>query len=108
MMTKERKAALMAYCRIDELAPNEEPVFNGMYQAAVGYMDQAGVPEPADGTIRRGQYDLCVNAMVLDSWDRRGTVFSGLGSYVVTDNPSFRRMLNQLKLTEPDVSKLDT
>lgn len=108
MMTKERRAALLAYCRIDELAPDEEPVFEGMYQAAVGYMDQAGVSEPADGTLRRGQYDLCVNALVLDAWDKRGTTSGGLKTYTAVDNPSFRRMLNQLKLTEPDVSKLDT
>lgn len=91
----------MAYCRIDELAPGEESVLDGMYQAAVSYMEQAGVSEPEEGTPRRGQYDLCVNALVLDSWDRRGTMDSGKGTYQVTDNISFRRTLNQLKLTEP-------
>lgn len=100
-MTEERRAALMAYCRIDELAPGEESVLDGMYQAAVSYMEQAGVSEPEEGTPRRGQYDLCVNALVLDSWDRRGTMDSGKGTYQVTDNISFRRTLNQLKLTEP-------
>lgn len=107
-MTEDRRAALLAYCRIDELAPEEEPVFEGMYQAAVSYMDQAGISEPEDGSARKGQYDLCVNAMVLDAWDRRGTTFGGLSSYAAVDNPSFRRILNQLKLTEPDVSNLDT
>lgn len=107
-MTKERKAELMAYCRIDELAPEEEPVFEGMYQAAVNYMDQAGIAEPFPGTPRRAQYDLCVNALVLDTWDRRGTASSGGNSYANAENPAFRRMLNQLKLTEPVVSKLDT
>lgn len=101
-MTEERKAALMAYCRIDELAPGEESVLAGMYQAAVSYMEQAGVSEPEVGTPRRGQYDLCVSALVLDSWDRRGTATSGGGAYTVIENPSFRRTINQMKLTEPE------
>lgn len=106
-MDQERKAALLAYCRIDELTPEEKPLLEGMYQAAVGYMEQAGIAGPEEGTPRRAQYDLCVNALVLDSWDRRGTMDTGKGTYQVTDNASFRRMINQLKLTEP-VSKLDT
>lgn len=105
-MTEERKAALLAYCRIDELTPEEEPVFEGMVQAAVSYMEQAGIAGPEDGTPRRAQYDLCVSALVLDSWDRRGTMDTGKGTYQVTDNASFRRTINQLKLTEP-VPKLD-
>lgn len=51
------------------------------------------------------QYDLVVNAMVLDAWDRRDmTEASGQ----VTENPAFRRLLNQLKLTEGMVSDSDT
>lgn len=103
-MTEERKAALLAYCRIDELTPEEEPVFASVFQAAVGYMAQAGVSEPEAGTPRRAQYDLCVNAMVLDDWDNRGaSSFVAGKNYIVTDNPSFRRTLTQLKLTEPEV-----
>lgn len=108
-MTAERKAALLAYCRIDELLPDDEFVFEGMYQAAVSYMDQAGVSEPEEGTHRRGQYDLCVNALVLDAWDRRGTAVSERGTSPTVENRSFRQILNQLKLTEPEpVSELDT
>lgn len=106
-MTLERRAALLAYCRIDELTPEEEPLLEGMYQAAVSYMEQAGIAGPEEGTPRRAQYDLCVSALVLDSWDRRGTMDTGKGTYQVTDNASFRRTINQLKLTEP-VSNLDT
>lgn len=106
-MTEEQRAALLAYCRIDELTAAEEPVLEGMYQAAVSYMDQAGVSEPEADTPRRGQYDLCINAMVLDAWDRRGSASEGGSSHSVTENPSFRRTLNQLKLTEP-VSNSDT
>lgn len=105
-MDPKRKAALLAYCRIDELTPAEEAVFAGMVQAAESYMEQAGITGPEDGTPRRAQYDLCVNALVLDSWDRRGTMDTGKGTYQVTDNASFRRTINQLKLTEP-APKLD-
>ena len=103
----ERKAAAMAYCRIDELSPEEEPVFEGMIQAAISYMKGAGVSEPEAGTPRRRQYDLCVNALVLDAWDRRGAAVQAQGSCAAVENRAFRQMLNQLKLTEP-VSKLDT
>ena len=100
-MTQERRAALLAYCRIDELAPEEEPVFEGMYWDAVAYMDGAGVLEPEEGTPRWHQYDLCVKRMVLDAWDRRGAADSGRDSSAVTENRAFRRTLNQLKLTQP-------
>lgn len=66
-------------------------------------MAQAGISEPPVGTPRRAQYDLCVNAMVLDSWDRREISVSG----TVSENPAFRRVMNQLKMTE-NVSNLDT
>lgn len=99
-MTPEQKASLLAYCRIDELLPEEEPVFAGMVQAAESYMEQTGIAGPEEGTPRRAQYDLCVSALVLDSWDHRGTASSGGGAFTVADNPSFRRMINQLKLTE--------
>lgn len=103
-MTEERKAALLAYCRIDALEEGEEPLLQAMYDAAVSYMEQAGIREPEADTVRRAQYDLCVNALVLDSYDRRGARSEGN----VGDNPMFRRMLTQLKLTELPVSNLDT
>ena len=98
-LPEERKAALLAYCRIDELSPEEETLFEAMYDAAVNYMTQAGVSEPEEGTPRRAQYDLCVNYLVLDSWDRRDVSIVGT-SYI--ENGAFRRLLNQLKLTEPE------
>lgn len=106
-MTAERRAAILAYCRIDELSDDEKPLFEGIYQAAVSYMEQAGISGPDEGTPRRGLYDLCVNALVLDSWDRRGTAVQDRGSFTTVENRSFRQMINQLKLTEP-VSKLNT
>lgn len=66
-------------------------------------MDGAGVTEPKEGTARRAQYDLCVNAMVLDSWEHRDLKEP---ASQVSENVVFRRMLNQLKHTE--VSNLNT
>lgn len=104
-LPEARRAALLAFCRLDELSPEEEALLEVLYAAAVGYMAQAGVGEPPEHTSRRAQYDLCVNYLVLDSWDRRDASFVGTSS---TENGAFRRLVNQLKLTEPDVSNLDT
>lgn len=93
---ENRRAALMSYCRIDSLETDEEQLLEALYYSAVNYMTQAGISEPPEGTTRRAQYDLCVNALVLDSWDIRGISVDGK----TTENPAFRRALNQLKLTE--------
>ncbi len=97
-LTDKRRKTLLAYCRIDTLDEWEEVLLASMYDGAVAYMTQAGVSEPPEGTPRRGQYDLLVNALVLDAWDRRDPTITGT---IVADNPMFRRMLNQMKLTEP-------
>ena len=100
-LTEERKAALLAYCKLTELAndPEVEALIPAFYEAAVGYMEGAGVTEPPADPARRCQYDLCVNAMVLDAYDRRGAQTEGS----VGDNPMLRRMITQLKLTEVPV-----
>lgn len=97
----------MAYCRIDELTPEEEPILEGMYYDAAAYMLQAGIAEPEEGTPRRAQYELCINRLVLDAWDCRGTSAEERLSASIMENRAFRRTINQMKLTEP-VSKLDT
>ena len=94
-----RKVTLLAFCRLDGLSPEEEGLLAVLYDAAVGYMTQAGVREPPEDTPRRAQYDLCVNYLVLDSWDQRDVFFVGA---VSSENPAFRRLLNQMKLTEPE------
>lgn len=96
-----RPEQLLAYCKLTELAddPEVEALIPALYSAAVGYMDSAGVSLPEEGTPRRAQYDLCVNYLVLDSFERRETA---MVATVVADNPAFRRLLNQLKLTEPE------
>lgn len=110
-LTEARRASLAAYCRIDMEEAGEGGLLETLYDAATGYMSQAGVREPQEGTPRRAQYDLCVNYLVLDGYDRREMTITGT---IVAENPVFRRMLNQLKLTESvesaaqGVSNLDT
>lgn len=99
------KTRLMAYCRIDTLEDGEDLLLQTLYDAAVSYMEHAGISEPQEGTPRRAQYDLCVNYLVLDGYDRRDVTITGT---IVSDNPMFRRMITQLKLTEPVVSDSDT
>lgn len=98
-LTEERKAALMAYCRIDVMEEGEAGLLEGFYDAAVAYLAQAGINEPDEGTHRRAQYDLAVNYLVLDAYDQRSVSVAGT---IVSDNPAFRRMVTQLKLTEPE------
>ncbi len=99
------KARLMTYCRIDALEEEDERLLQEFYDAAVSYMKQAGISEPEEATPRRAQYDLCVNAMVLDSWDHRDMTEPVTQ---VTENAAFRRRLNQLKFSDPVVSESDT
>lgn len=104
-LSEARRAALLAYCKLSEFAEDPEvcALIDTLYSAAAAYMAQAGIYYPPEGSFRRAQYDLCVNHLVLDSWDKREISVSGTAG----DNPAFRRMLNQLKLTE-NVSNLDT
>lgn len=109
-ISEERLAALKLYCRIDEDDSTENELLNGLYADAVSYLEETGVSEPPSDSPRRAKYDLCVNALVLDSYDNRGTAIHKMSA--VADNPAFRRRINQLKLTEPpeteNVSNSDT
>lgn len=102
-LTEERRRGLLVYCRAEDFAGDDDvdALISTCYAAAVGYMEQAGVSKPKDGTFRRSMYDLCVNHMVLDAYDRRDATLTGSAA---TENPAFRRMLNQLKLTEPEAA----
>ena len=97
-LTEERRAALLAYCRIEEPTEEELLTLEALYAAAVGYLEGAGISQPAPGTPRAAQYDLCVNFMVLRDFDLRDATITGT---IVADNPAFRRLVTQLKLTEP-------
>lgn len=96
-LTDARLKSLLAYCHIDTPDESDLLTLRMGYGSAVEYMRGAGVAEPKDGTPRRDAYDTCVNYMVLDTFDRRDGTVTG----TVSENPSFRRLLNQLKLTEP-------
>lgn len=95
-------AGLLAYCKLTELAddPEVQALIPALYQAAVGYLAGAGAAPPPPDTPRAAQYDLCVNCLVLDAWEHREVTITGT---TVSDNPAFRRRVNQLKLT-PDPS----
>ena len=97
-LSKERLESLLTYCRITEPAPGEEALLETLYDAAVGYLEQAGVRQPQAGTTRAAQYDLAVNYLVLDAFDQRDVSITGT---IVSDNPAFRRLVTQLKLSEP-------
>lgn len=97
--------ALKIYCRLDELASEEESELREIFDAAVEYMAGAGVSMPDAGTPRRAQYNRCIKALVLDAWDNRGTQFAGFST---VDNPAFQRVKNQLKHSEPLRSDSDT
>ena len=96
-LSDSRLNALLAYCKLTELAddPEVQTLIPVLYDAAVGHMSDAGVSPPLPGTAREAQYDLCVNYLVLDGWEHRD-----LAVGTVSDNPAFRRRLNQMKLTE--------
>lgn len=100
---EERRAALMTYCRLDELTADEEALLESCYEDAVSYMATAGVAEPT-ASPRLAAYHQCVAALVLDAWDHRGTQ---TGDKALVDNPAFRRRINQLKLSEPITSDSD-
>ena len=96
-LTEERRAGLLAYCRMEEPTEEELLTLETLYDAAVGYLEGAGISPPAPGTSRAAQYDLAVNFMVLRDFDLRDAEVTG----TVQDNPAFRRLITQLKLTEP-------
>lgn len=92
-MLRERLSEIAAYCRVEA----DDAELPGFVDAAADYLSGAGVSEPEDGTARFAQYLQCVKYLALDLYDRRDTAVDG----TLGDNPAFRRMLNQLKLTEP-------
>lgn len=98
MLTDERMASLLDYCKLTEFRddPEVQALIPMFFSAAEGYLSNAGISPPPEGADRQAQYDLCVNHMVLDSWENRETAYVGT---VTVDNPVFRRMVNQLKLT---------
>lgn len=92
-MLSERLSEIAAYCRVEA----DDAELPGFVNAAAAYLAGAGVREPQDGSPRYAQYLQCVKYLALDLYDRRDTAVDG----ALGDNPAFRRLINQLKLTEP-------
>lgn len=103
-LSEARRKSLLAYCRIEEPSEEELLTLTGLYESAVGYLTNAGVSEPKADTPRAAQYELAVNYMVLESFDRRSAVITGT---IVADNPAFRRLITQLKLTEAQATRAE-
>lgn len=97
-ISEERIALLRAYCRIDADDDQFALLAPGMMESAKEYMNNAGVREPEPGSPRRALYDDCINALVLDDYDNRGTKVKYAQ---LSDNKAFQNKKNQLKWTEP-------
>lgn len=104
-MTEVQRSVLIAYCRLvpEELEAADNALLETLNDAAVAYLAQSGISPPPEGTPRAGQYDLLRCALVLDAYDHRDLTVPG----TLADNPSFRRSVVQMKLTEP-MPSLDT
>lgn len=92
-------ASLLAYCKLTELAddPEVQTLIPVLYEAAVTHMAEAGVSEPEEGTGRRSLFDLCTFYLTLDAWEHRDIQ----GYQSSFQSPTYARIKNQLKLTEP-------
>ena len=98
-LTTDRMAEIADYCKVEA----DDAQLPGFILAAAGTMQEAGVSEPEAGTLRAEMYLQCVKYLTLDLYDRRDRSLEGS----VTENPAFRGLLNQLKMTE-DVPDLGT
>ena len=92
-MLTEHLADIAVYCHVEA----DDAELPGFVDTAAAYLAGAGVREPQDGLPRYAQYLQCVKYLALDLYDRRDTAVDG----TLGDNPAFRRVINQLKLTEP-------
>ena len=91
-------AAAKGYMRVEGDA--DDGVVTACVLSAREYLARAGVSLPGLESPRRPLYDLVCHAMALGSYDLRDPVITGT---IVAENPQLRRMLTQLKLTEPEV-----
>jgi len=94
-LTPDELTAAKGYIRPDA---DDDAGVTACVLAARVYLAQAGVSLPALESPRRPLYDLVCHAMALGSYDLRDPVIVGT---IVAENPQLRRMLTQLKLTEP-------
>lgn len=96
----ERLENLLAFCKLSELRDDPEvmALIPELYLYAVQYLAGAGIGQPEEDSPLLALYDICVNVLVLDAWERREAT---VVATVVADNPVFRRMLVQLKQSQP-------
>lgn len=85
--------SIRRYCKVDA----DDAELPGYIDAAEGYLLSGVCSKPEDGTPRFAMYLLCVKALTLEQYDRRGISIDQAAS----ENRVVRLMLNQLKLTEP-------
>ena len=102
-ITYDELERCMRYMKLD--TEEDEPVALECLQSAREYLSNAGVSLPPEGSGRRVQYDMAAHILASSYYQRRTATVEGTA---VTENPVLRPILNQLKLTEPPVSKLDT
>lgn len=96
MLTAEELEAAKGYLRVE--GKEDDAVVTACVLAAREYLAGAGVALPPAGSARRALYDLACHAMALSSYDQRDPVITGT---IVAENPQLRRIVVQLKLTEP-------
>lgn len=89
----EHLADIANYCKVDA----DDAELPGFVAAAEGYMLSGVCSEPQEGTPRFAMYLLCVKALTLEQYDRRGISIDQAAS----ENRVVRLMLNQLKLAKP-------
>lgn len=96
-MNEANKVLLLAYCKLDpeDLSTEDMLLLEMFYDAAVDYMEEAGVAKPTTKG-RLAKYNLVIHSMVLNAWDHRD-----LAEMAATaENPVIRRVINQLKFSE--------
>lgn len=86
-------AEIANYCKVDA----DDAELSGYVAAAEGYMLSGVCSEPEEGTPRAAMYLLCIKALTLEQYDRRGLAVDQAAS----ENRIVRIMINQLKMTEP-------
>lgn len=92
-LTSGRLAEIANYCKVDA----DDAELPGYVAAAEGYMLSGVCSEPKEGTPMAAMYLLCIKALTLEQYDRRGLAVDQAAS----ENRIVRIMINQLKLTEP-------
>ena len=89
----EHLADIAVYCKVDA----DDAELPGYIAAAEGYLLSGVCSAPEDETPRGALYLLCIKALTLEQYDRRGLSID----QTANENRVVRLMLNQLKLTEP-------